>query len=506
MMTKCSLLALLTGLSQILATGASEPRGAQKPEAEAGWLTAAEAQKDFDFLRRVLEEAHPGLYRYVEKAEMDHVFDSQRAKLDRPIKRVDFMLTTLETVAAIRCGHTSIRPDEELAGQMESARKFPFRVRIEGERLLVLFNDTPNDETIRPGSEILEINGHKVSDLIRRFWPLESGDGDIETGKRLHIENAFALYYWAGVGPTNRFLILARDPEGKTLTATLDGVTDGERKKNQNPANAAVQAVVRKINWSSENEALRFMKDPDVAEVRLRYFVGDKFPQWIEDTFKSLRDKGTKTLILDLRGNGGGEDGYGAKVVSCLTDKPFRYFSQINIKVLSPSFKEQSDWDGGFEAKLRGGTIPDAKVGYRVTPELHPCLSEQAPGRFPFLGKVIVLINGGTFSTAADVCAVLHHLKRAQFVGEETGGGYYGNNSGPMPMVTLPASHLALRLPMYEYWNEVPGYDGKRRGTIPDYVVEIKTADLLKGVDATLDLALKLAAEGALRKRSAASR
>ena len=65
MMTKCSLLALLTGLSQILATGASEPRGAQKPEAEAGWLTAAEAQKDFDFLRRVLEEAHPGLYEVV---------------------------------------------------------------------------------------------------------------------------------------------------------------------------------------------------------------------------------------------------------------------------------------------------------------------------------------------------------------------------------------------------------------------------------------------------------
>ena len=86
-----------------------------------------------------------------------------------------------------------------------------------------------------------------------------------------------------------------------------------------------------------------------------------------------------------------------------------------------------------------------------------------------------------------------HHLKRATFIGEETGGGYYGNNSGTMPTVTLPNSKLQLRLPMYEYWNAVPGYDGKRHGTRPDYVVEFRVASLLRSVDEQLDLALKLA-------------
>ena len=104
-----------------------------------------------------------------------------------------------------------------------------------------------------------------------------------------------------------------------------------------------------------------------------------------------------------------------------------------------------------------------------------------------------MLIDGGTFSTAADFCAVTHHLKRATFVGEETGGGYYGNNSGPDPRVTLPNSKLRVRLPMYEYWNAVPGYDGTRRGTRPDHVVQTKTANLLRGVDEQLDLAVRLA-------------
>jgi hypothetical protein len=86
-------------------------------------------------------------------------------------------------------------------------------------------------------------------------------------------------------------------------------------------------------------------------------------------------------------------------------------------------------------------------------------------------------------------------LKRATFIGEETGGGYYGNNSGVQAMLTLPNSKVRVRLPMFEYWNAVPGYDGKRRGTRPDYTVETKATNLLRGVDEQLELALKLASQ-----------
>jgi hypothetical protein len=48
---------------------------------------------------------------------------------------------------------------------------------------------------------------------------------------------------------------------------------------------------------------------------------------------------------------------------------------------------------------------------------------------------------------------------------------------------------------MYEYWNAVPGYDGKRRGTRADHLVKTKAPNLLSGVDEQLDLALKLASQ-----------
>jgi len=471
--------------------------GAQTPPASAE-LTAAAAREDFDLMRQALEEAHSGLYRYSTKAEIDRAFDAGRARLRGPLSKREFLVVLCETLTPIRCGHTGVRPDDETGQAMKEARTLPLRVLPEGSRLKVLLNDTPDDQTIRPGMEVLEINGVKAADVVGRCLRLESGDGDIETGKRAHLGNGLARYYWAAIDPTARFTIRARDAAGKDITATLDGVTEAERKENHNPVNEAVNAGIAKVRWTHENLSLRFLKDPDIAHARVGYFVGDDFPRWVEETFNTLHEKGTRTLILDLRGNGGGQDMYGAMLVSYLTDKPFRYFDRIHVKTITPAFKAASDWNGDDEhmTNLREGMKPDPAGGLLVTEKGHAGVAEQRPGKFPFMGKVFVLIDGGTFSTAADFCAVAHHLKRATFIGEETGGGYYGNNSGLGAMVTLPNSKFQVRVPMSEYWNAVPGYEGKRRGTLPDYAVQTTTAGVLTGEDEQLNRALKLAENG----------
>jgi C-terminal processing protease CtpA/Prc len=306
----------------------------------------------------------------------------------------------------------------------------------------------------------------------------------------------FAELYWMFVDPSDRFLIKARDKTGKRISTELAGITALERKQNRNPINARMNVARTNLNWASGNEGLRFLEDPSIAEIRLKYFVGGKFPEWIENSFKLLQQKGTKALIVDLRGNGGGQDMYGALFVSYLTDQPFRYFDRIHLRTITPSFKQYSGWGSDVERKLREGTVPSAPGGYLATTNLHPGLALQSPSKHPFLGKVFVLINGGTFSTAADVCAILHSLKRAIFIGEETGGGYYGNNSGMEPRVTLPNSGLHVRVPMFEYWNAVSGDEAERRGTRPEYVVPEKTADWLEGKDEPLETAVALARRG----------
>jgi len=462
---------------------------------KTGELTPAEMQADFDRMRAMLEEVHPGVYRYSTKAEMDRMFRVQRAKLNHPMSKQEFMMVASETVASIRCGHTKVNLDDATQATMEKARKLPLQVLVQGRRLTVITNDTPEDATIRPGMEVVEINGHKVADVLRRLRPLVSADGDIETGKAHDLGGGrFAQYYWLLFGDADLFTIKAKNVDGSRVTAKLAGVTDAERKANRNPVNTVLLENVGKLmNWTRDNQALRFLKDPDVAEIRIRYFIGDNYPAWVENTFKTLREKGTKSLIVDLRGNGGGDDMYSAMMVSYLTDKPFRFYDRIHVNTIDPTFKDQLGWSADFDRRLHEYTTPDPSGGYLLTAKMHPGLAEQAPGKYPFLGKVFILIDGGSFSGAGDVSAVVHHLKRATFIGEETGGGYYGNNSGSMPTVTLPNSKLHIRLPLYEYWNAVPGYAGLRRGTLPDHEIPLRISSVLRGVDEPLDLALKLA-------------
>ena len=331
---------------------------------------------------------------------------------------------------------------------------------------------------------------------------MATGSGDAESGRRASLQRGFRRQYWLFVEPAAEFTFRARDAAGTMVMATLAGVKDSEVQKNraQNPVNAEARASRDKLRWwADKNLALRFLKDPDVAQIQVGGFGGANYPRWMEDTFRALHEKQAKVLILDLRGNGGGNDMYGAMLVSYLTDKSFRYFDHINVKTVDPSFKEHSTWSAAAGQRLRAGVEPNPASGFLVTPKLHPGVAEQRPGKYPFTGKVFVLIDGGTFSTAADFCAVVHHLKRATFVGEETGGGYYGNNSGFGITLKLPKSGVRVGIPLYEYWNAVPGYDGKRRGTRPDFPVATTAADLIRGADRPLEVATKLAAE-ALRE------
>jgi len=457
-------------------------------------LSVTNTQADFDLLRRALEEAHSGLYRYASKSEMDRMFASNRSRLSRPMTRTEFVPIVAETLAQIRCGHTGMTLDEATQKEIAAARLFPLRIRIEGQRQVVQSNDTPDDQTIKPGAEILEINGKKMSAIVDQLMAGLTGDGDIESGKKAKLQGGFERLYWVNIDKSSTFTVKVKDSSGKIVTSQLAGVLEADRSKNQNPVNADLKTSLTRLDWTTGNLSVRFLKDPDVAEIRIRGFGGNDYPKWTEDTFKMLGEKGTKSLIIDLRGNGGGADMYGAMLVSYLTDKPFRYFDHIDVITINPSFKEYSDWRED-EAKLLERMSRNPAGGYLVTPKGHPGVAEQPPSKYPFMGKVFILIDGGTFSTAADFCAVTHHLKRATFIGEETGGGYYGNNSGMQTILTLPNSKFRIRIPMFEYWNAVPGYDGKRRGTKPDHVVETKIANLLRGVDEQLDLAVKLATQ-----------
>jgi hypothetical protein len=114
----------------------SAPLGA----VQSSIIQPAQLQQDFDVLKRALEEAHGGLYRYAPKAELDKTFAASRARLNRPMTPLEFGAVLSDALAAIRDGHTRLEYDEATTKALASARLLPFawRTRVGGSLLWVM--------------------------------------------------------------------------------------------------------------------------------------------------------------------------------------------------------------------------------------------------------------------------------------------------------------------------------------------------------------------------------
>jgi C-terminal processing protease CtpA/Prc len=221
--------------------------------------------------------------------------------------------------------------------------------------------------------------------------------------------------------------------------------------------------------------------------------LGQAYPTLLRKTFQDLDAQSVENLIIDLRENGGGADLNGRLLVSYLLDKPYMFYTHLEVKRDSFSFLEHTD-AADMQAKLKKMLRKNEQGTFDL--QFHPNLGEQKPMQPNFRGKVLVLISGWSFSGSGECTSILHFQKRAKFVGEECGAGYYGNTSGFMPQLTLPNTGLRVRLALLRYHMAVSGYAHRDRGILPDYPFTPSIQDLLQEKDTELEYALEL-----IRKR-----
>ena len=102
-----------------------------------------------------------------------------------------------------------------------------------------------------------------------------------------------------------------------------------------------------------------------------------------------------------------------------------------------------------------------------------------------------MLINGQTFSAATLFSSAVKGQPGITLVGEEAGGGWYGNNGIMIPDITLPNTHIRVRLPLFRLvqYKHVPK-DG--RGVMPDIYIGTSYEALLKGYDKKMQVVMEM--------------
>ena len=429
-------------------------------------LEPASMEEDLLLLLDTLITQHGGLYRYCTEGELDEAFGELLFDASETMSVLDFHRAVAAFLGKIGCGHTrAIFPGPDRTAVLDRSGALPFEVHLSGDRAWVV-RTLGKKVGLEPGDEILSIDGLSIATVRERATGRLTSDGFNETLKERVLERRFG----------ELFVLLAADLDG--LRADHEVVVAGMDEAVLVPGLSAYEydAALGARNPGPRIE-LHDLGDR-TARLIVRAF-GDPaegtFPDGLAAAFEEVRATGVESLILDLRGNGGGDDLYGALLVSYFSPEPFGYFDRIEVT---------ADYVGP-------GDVVDRDGSRFVT--AHPGLRVQEPSSPGFGGALFVLIDGWTFSTAADVATVLHHNGLGTFLGEESGGGYDGNTSGSSEMLVLPNSLLRVNVPHWMYTTANVGHGHPGRGVPVDHAVRASIEDVLAGRDAVLERALELA-------------
>jgi C-terminal processing protease CtpA/Prc len=450
-------------------------------------------KEDLGILWDMLEEGHGGLDRYAPTEALKKSFDEAGSALTVPLTEFDFYTRLLPLVAEIKDGHTRLTLSPEGVEYLDAQPVFfPFGLRFLKGKAYVLGNMSP-ESNVKEGAELLAIDGMPIMEIVSELLPLIPSDAGIRTSRLRRLEHpaAFGRLLALRFGLRESRRVRFRPFRSReTREVTIPSITAGDiiRLLPERYPAAAERRPSYELSFEGSTAVLtirQFGDDPGKARPR--------YPEFLMETFRSLEERKTPSLIIDLRGNGGGLDEYGKLLFAHVMDRPFLYYRALETKKDRYDLFRFTDESAEAAEELARPLRKNVRGSFDVLG--HPNRGLQMPREPRFAGRVAILIDGGSFSATGETTSAFHYNRKAVFFGEECGSGYYGNTSGFMVTAALPNTRIRIRIPLVLYTMAVEGYP-KDRGIVPDFPVTPTIEDLLAGRDPAKDRALLFLEKG----------
>lgn len=477
-----------------LCLAAAAPAQVAAPEIKAE-ITAESARRDLHILKRALNELHPGLYRYTTSAALEAEFAAAEASVAQGASRGQMFLLASRIAASVHCGHTwtnryNQRQDvQDLV--FNRADKLPITLRWVQGRALVTGSMAPG---VAAGSELLAIDGRPVAQISAAVLPYLRADG-------LH-EGALAkrwsqLDSGSNGGALDRVFPLLFAPQAGQYVLSVLSVLDQRDREGAAPRSVPVTAVTlaardRQLPPPSNDWQLRIEGDTAVLTLPTFAFWRSAFDPkaFLDSRFEQLR--GVPYLIIDQRRNEGGDDAIGHRLMAHLLRQPFTL----------PSFRLESayerapynlvrfldTWDYGFfdrtgQVTRQTGSDSGSR-NWRLADQPGKRIE---PVATPYAGRVVLLVGPQNSSAGFLLARDLKASGAAVLVGQPTGGNLRGLNGGQLAWVTLPASGVAVDIPLIGAFDATHPADA---GVLPDRAVAPRWSDAVAGVDTEMAAAL----------------
>jgi hypothetical protein len=448
---------------------------AANPPAAQSLFTPEELRADFAQMYRGLEAAHFDLYAFTPKRDLDRRYAQLLGQIDRPMSLPQAKILFELFAADVRMGHTRVdSPTADWNAYRKGGGKgFPLQIRIVDQRVYVAEN-LSGLQTIGLGDEITRLNGqtmaHWLKQTERHVSAETSGMADSI------MEYDFAIYLWVELGPAPGFDIAVASSGSQPHQLHLPARTAEEMQaaRMQQPAALDLDNPAREAK----------LLDQGIAYLRPGPFYNSEaktgadewdvsgFREFIDHAFEGFLQAGASRLIIDLRGNPGGDNLFSDVMVSWFASRPFRFASQFKIKVSAASIAanaariEQDAAAAGpvsrqyadLYARSRSGDVIDFPIA-----EALPRTGKR------FEGQVFVLIDRQSYSNTVAVAALVQDYRFGVIVGEATSD--MATTYGAMEQFALDHTHMQVGYPKARIVR--PNGDLRSRGVTPDIAIRV---------------------------------
>jgi C-terminal processing protease CtpA/Prc len=354
---------------------------------------------------------------------MQRFFDSVERAIGKPMTDQEFLSLLLLLSPKICDGHTMFLPGEARTHYNDSLGKFlPLSLDYKEEKLFVSENDS-KDPTLRPGDEIIAINGIPTPEILTQLLNRQVRDGRNETYPEWILSHYFAAYYSFAFGQPDHFTLKFLNSKGSPYSLTLEADTkDSIRAHHRLNTGQITTPGIRLEKPAGEDFAILTIKSFDPPILKAQY--NQDFKKAMDSAFMDLGQSHINHLFIDLRDNQGGEFDPCRYLLSWLIQKPTQFLL------------------GGDESRTL------------------------QPRPKHFAGSLIVIVNGGSFSSTAITASILQSQQRVIIVGEESGGNKVVISGDPVEKV-LPNTGIRCYISTTNFRITDNKNDG--HGVIPDY-------------------------------------
>jgi len=454
---------------------------------------------DYTIFRNILEDVHPSLYWYTTRDSLDYYFDNGYARLNDSMTEMQFRSLLSYTIAKIHCGHTATKYSKNFSRYLDSAKlnMFPLSFKLIGDTTVVNINLNRKDSILKRGTVITRVNNVGIRELEDSLKLYISSDGYNETALNQTLSNSFVFAGWYRnvYGLTPNFSIHYLDSTGseKQITVPAYNPSSDTIFRRASRTKTPSQKPSRRDRKKNELYNSRYIEIDTTlrtAYMQLNSFSsGNKLRSFFRRSFKAMRKVNVQHLVIDVRNNGGGNVVHSTHLTQLLINKKFKLADSLY------AIRKGSQYGKYMKQRIFIWPFMSLVTHKKSDGFYHRGLFERhyfkPKNKNHFDGKVYVITGGNSFSATSLFAQVIKGQENVMMIGEETGGGSYGNTSWYIPDVSLPVTGIRFSLPRFR---QVISKDNPKngQGVQPDVYVNYTPYAISRGVDVKVEFVRRM--------------